>query len=182
MKILVLGLGNPILGDDGVGIRAAALVRARLPPDSLVEVDEDYWGGLRLMERLAGYDRAILIDAVCTGQHAPGTVLHLGPDDLPTQHTASAHDVNLPTALRLAEEMHVKMPAIEIIAVEAENVLEFADRCTPAVEAALPATVQAVLEAVTGGGQRGRGVEGDREEFAPAGRDSNLVCRKLEAL
>ncbi len=182
MKTLVLGLGNPILGDDGVGLRVAELVRARLPRDSRVEVDVDYWGGLRLMERLAGYDRAILIDAVCTGQYAPGTVLRLGPDDLPTQHSASAHDVNLPMALRLAQAMHIQMPAIDIIAIEAESVLEFADCCTPAVEAALPAAVQAVLDAVTASEEGEAGVEGDREEFALAGHDSNLVCRKLEAL
>ncbi len=57
MKTLVLGLGNPLLGDDAVGLRVAASLRGRLPPD--VELDEDYCGGLRLMERLAGYDRAV---------------------------------------------------------------------------------------------------------------------------
>jgi hydrogenase maturation protease len=112
-----------------------------------VEVDEDYWGGLRLMERLVGYDRVIIIDAICSGAHPPGAVLRLGPDDLATQHTASAHDVNLPTALKLAETMQLKMPQeIQIIAVEAEKVLDFDERCTPAVEAALPQVADAVLE------------------------------------
>ncbi|MBI5828855.1 MAG: hypothetical protein HZB20_04795 [Chloroflexi bacterium] len=69
MKTLILGLGNPILGDDALGLRVAALVRQRLPPGSAIEVDEEYWGGLRLMERLVGYDKAILIDAICTGTH-----------------------------------------------------------------------------------------------------------------
>lgn len=182
MKTLVLGLGNPILGDDAVGLRVAELVRACLPPEWGGDVDEDYWGGLRLMERLAGYDRAILIDAVCSGQYPPGTVLCLRPDDLPTQHTASAHDVNLPTALRLAQALGVKMPAIEIIAVEAESVLDFADHCTPAVEAALPAAVQAVLAALARREYCSRGVEGDREEFILTDHASNIACRKLEAL
>lgn len=146
MRTLVLGLGNPILGDDAVGLKAAALVRQRLPPDSAVEVDVDYWGGLRLMERLAGYDRAIILDAICTGLRPPGTLLRLRPDDMATQHTASAHDISLPTALRLAAEMKLKMPDdIQIIAVEAESVLEFDEHCTPAVEAALPEVAEAVL-------------------------------------
>jgi len=146
MKTLILGLGNPILGDDRVGLKVAALVRQCLPPDSTIEVDEDYWGGLRLMERLVGYDRAIIVDAICTGAHPPGTVLRLGPDDIAAQHTASAHDVNLPTALRLAAALNLKMPEdIRIIGIEADNVLEFAEQCTPAVAAALPRAVGAVL-------------------------------------
>ena len=146
MKILVLGLGNPILGDDGVGITAAALLEERLPPGLPVEVDTDYHGGLHLMERLVGYDLAIIIDAICTGTHPPGTILRLGPDDVPTQHTASAHDVNLPTALAMARRMRLTIPQeICIIAIEAQNVLQFNEHCTPAVEAALPRAVDAAL-------------------------------------
>ncbi len=149
MKTLILGLGNPILGDDALGLRVAALVRQRLPPGSAIEVDEEYWGGLRLMERLIGYDRAILVDAICTGTHAPGTILRLGPDDLPTQHTASSHDVNLPTALQMGRALHLKIPDdIRIIAVEAANVLDFSEQCSPAVSAALPSVVERVLAAV----------------------------------
>ncbi len=148
MKTLILGLGNPILGDDALGLRVAALVRQRLPPDSEIEVDEEYWGGLRLMERLIGYDKAILVDAICTGAHPPGTILRLGPDDLPTQHSASSHDVNLPTALEMGRTMRLKMPDdICIIAVEAENVLDFSEQCSPAVTAALPDAVDRVLAA-----------------------------------
>src|SRR3990172_8955371 len=149
MKTLILGLGNPILGDDALGLRVAALVRQCLPPDSEIEVDEEYWGGLRIMERLIGYDKAILVDAICTGAHPPGTILRLGPDDLPTQHTASSHDVNLPTALEMGRTMRMKMPDnICIIAVEAENVLDFGEQCSPAVTAALPAVVGRVLNQI----------------------------------
>lgn len=149
MKILVLGLGNPILGDDSAGLRVAELVRQRLPADSPVEVDVDYWGGLRLMERLVGYDRAVIIDAICTGTHPAGTILHLGPDDLPTQHSASAHDVNLPTALRLAATMGMIVPGeIRIVAIEAEQVLDFSEECSPAVAAAVPLAADLVLERV----------------------------------
>jgi hydrogenase maturation protease len=149
VKTLILGLGNPILGDDAVGVLAARRLKARLAGRPGVDVDEEYHGGLRLMERLAGYDRAVLIDALCTGARPPGAWLRLGPGDLPTQHTASAHDVNLPTALRLAAAMGLKMPAdIAIFAVEAERVLDFSEECTPAVAAAVPDVVEAVLAEV----------------------------------
>ena len=158
MKIVVLGLGNPILGDDSVGLRVVALVRERLAAGAphadreaslpaSVEVDEEYrGGGLRLMERLAGADRAILVDALICGTYPPGTVLCLGPEDLPTQRTASAHDASLATALRLGRAMGLAMPSdVRIVAVVAEDVLEFGEECSPAVTAAVPRAVERVL-------------------------------------
>ena len=73
MKTLVIGLGNPLVTDDSVGLRVAAELKTRLAGRPDVEVGEDYWGGLRLMERLVGSDRAIVIDAICTGA-PPGTI------------------------------------------------------------------------------------------------------------
>ena len=59
MKTLVLGLGNPLVSDDSVGLRVAAELKSRLADRPEINVDEDYWGGLRLMERLVGYQRAV---------------------------------------------------------------------------------------------------------------------------
>ena len=64
MKILVLGLGNPLVSDDSVGLRVAERLKPLLADRPDVEVSEDYWGGLRLMERMIGFDRAIIIDAM----------------------------------------------------------------------------------------------------------------------
>ncbi len=146
MRTLILGLGNPILGDDSAGLKVAEIVRQRMALDPSIEVSEDYAGGLRLMERIIGYDQVIIVDAICTGTQPAGTVLHLNSDDIPTQHTASTHDVNLATALQLAITMNLKMPErIRIIAVEAENVLDFSEQCSPAVTLALPRAAEAVL-------------------------------------
>ena len=73
MRTLVLGLGNPLLGDDAVGLKVAALVRERLDGAPGVDVLEEEAGGLRLMERMTGYDRAVLVDAAVTGG-TPGTI------------------------------------------------------------------------------------------------------------
>ncbi|HEY4721623.1 MAG TPA: hydrogenase maturation protease [Anaerolineae bacterium] len=146
MKTLILGLGNPILGDDSAGLKVAEIIRRRMTLDPSIEVSEDYWGGLRLMERMIGYDQVIIVDAICTGIWPAGSVLCLNPDDVPTQHTASTHDVNLPTALQLAATLNLKMPdRIRIIAIEAENVLDFSERCSPAVTLALSHAAEAVL-------------------------------------
>ena len=152
MKTLVLGLGNPLVTDDRAGLLVAAELKALLADRPDVEVDEDYWGGLRLMERMAGYDRAIVIDAIVTGA-PPGTIHHLAPGAISTQHSASAHDLNLPTALAFGRRAGVPLPDDEdilLIGIEAEDLVNFGEQCTPAVQAALPRAVDDVLQALDG--------------------------------
>ncbi len=147
MRTFVLGLGNPILGDDAVGLRVARAIRARLPEREDFEVDEDTWGGLRLMERLIGFDRAVIIDAMQSGA-TPGSRRWLAPDGIPTRHTASTHDVTLPTALSLGRQAGARLPAdadIHILAIEAANLDQFTEVLTPAVELAIPDAVDDIL-------------------------------------
>jgi hydrogenase maturation protease len=150
MTTLILGLGNPLVTDDSVGLRVAAELKTRLAGCGDVEVAEDYWGGLRLMERMAGYDRAVVIDAIQTGAPA-GTIHRLAVGDIPTQRSASSHDVNLPTALALGRQAGIKLPEdsdILLVGVEASDILTFGEACTPAVAAAIPRAVEEVLKAL----------------------------------
>jgi hydrogenase maturation protease len=152
MKTLLLGLGNPLVTDDSVGLRVAAELKSRLTGRPDVEVAEDCSGGLRLMERMAGYDRAIVIDAIRSGA-PPGTIHHLTPGDVPTQRSASSHDVNLPTALALGRQAGMHLPEdrhILLVGIEAEDILNFGERCTPAVEAAIPRAVEEVVRVLDG--------------------------------
>ncbi len=151
MNTLVLGLGKPILRDDRVGLRVAQEVERLIPASPEIEVGLDYWGGLRLMERMIGFDRAIIIDAICTGA-SPGTIHLLNPDDIPTQRSSSAHDVNLTTALELGHQAGAHLPPTEdilLIGVEAADVQTFDESLTPEVEDALPAAVEAVMTALS---------------------------------
>lgn len=151
---LVLGLGNPILTDDSVGLRVAALLQPQLAGHPGVTVAEDCWGGLRLMERLVGFYQAVVIDAIQSGA-PPGTIHRLTPHDLPTQHSASAHDVNLPTALAFGRKMGLVLPPddrLVLVGVEAADILTFGETCTPEVEAAIPQAVEAVWEVLAGWG------------------------------
>ncbi|HLC02205.1 MAG TPA: hydrogenase maturation protease [Anaerolineales bacterium] len=152
MKTLVLGLGNPLLRDDAVGLHVARRLRPLLRGRPGVEVDEDYRGGLRLMERLIGFDKAVIVDAICTGAR-PGTVHRLAPDGIPTQHSASAHDANLRTALDLGRQAGARLPAddgITLIGIEACDVLLFEESLTPEVEAAIPRAVRMILDELQG--------------------------------
>lgn len=152
MKTLVIGLGNPILTDDGVGIYAARYVRQMLPDDDTVDVIEVSVGGLSIMEAMVGYQRAILIDAIWLPDTPVGEVMHFNAGALPeTLNAASAHDVNLPTALRVGRALGANLPALEeiqVIAVQVQDVLTFAEYPTPQVAAAIPrvaATVSQLL-------------------------------------
>lgn len=147
MKTLVLGLGNPLLRDDSIGLRVAQELRGQFDCDPDIEVSEDYWGGLRLMERMIGFDRAIIIDAILADSE-PGTIHLLSPDDIPTQRSASAHDVNLPTALEFGRRAGAQLPPaseITLIGIEAADVQTFDESLTPELERALPHAVEAVL-------------------------------------
>ena len=147
-KTLVIGLGNPLISDDSVGLRVAAELRVLLADRPQVVVEEDAWGGLRLMERMIGYDRAIVVDAIQTGA-PPGTLHRLTVDAMPTQKSASAHDVNLPTALAFGRQAGAHLPAddqVRLVGIEGADLLTFSEECTPLVAAAIPGAVQEVLQ------------------------------------
>lgn len=152
-KTLVIGLGNPILTDDGVGVKVAYEIEQALVSlnNDSVTVTEASAGGLRLMEMMIGYDRVILVDAFMGGNgNEPGTVYRMTLDDLrnvsPTQHSACAHDTTLVTALDLGMRMGLHLPEEIIIhAVEVENVIDFSEEPTPAVAAVIPEVAAAVL-------------------------------------
>jgi hydrogenase maturation protease len=147
MKTLILGLGNPLITDDSVGLRVVERLRPILADRQDVEVSEDHWGGLRLMERMIGFDRAIVVDAIQTGAE-PGTIQELTPDGIPTQRSASAHDVNLATALEFGRQAGASLPRndrIRLVGIEADDILTFGEECTPRVAAAVPVAVETVL-------------------------------------
>jgi hydrogenase maturation protease len=182
LRTLVLGLGNPIRGDDGVGWRVVEAVIKNLPkvkkpsegksestdpPPPLqghpkrcalpqegreqnIEVDMLSGGGLNLMERLVGYDRAILVDAI-QGGNAPGSVqvFQLEALENPSAgHLGSTHETNLLTALEIGRSLGAHLPpvgGVMVVAVEAQPVFEFSEELSPAVEKALPEAVQKVM-------------------------------------
>ena len=157
MKTLVIGLGNPILTDDGVGVYVAREVAARWRRDD-VAVAEASVGGLRLLDIIAGYERLILVDAIQTRDGRPGDIVRLHPNDLRASlHSGSTHDLSLPGALALGRGAGMVLPEdgdIVIIAIEAEDVLTFGETCTPAVSAAIPRAVDAVLAELAPGKYR----------------------------
>jgi hydrogenase maturation protease len=154
MQTLIIGLGNPILGDDGVGWRVAEEVAIQTTGRPDVQVDCASLGGLSLMERLTGSEHVILVDAIFTGTKPVGTVSRFSLNDLPdlsTGHSASAHDTSLRNALTVGRSMDILLPKDEnviIVAIEAENVYDFSQELSPAVAEAVPQAIKAVLELI----------------------------------
>jgi hydrogenase maturation protease len=148
-KTLILGLGNPILTDDGVGIRVVRALSGRALPPEVFSAEAGV-GGLRLLEAIAGYERVILVDAILTPGARPGEICVLQPGDLPTSlHSGSAHDLSFTAALELGREIGMSIPEewnIKIVAVRVEDVQTLGEEMTPEVEASVPQAVETVLE------------------------------------
>ncbi|MBI5302543.1 MAG: hydrogenase maturation protease [Chloroflexi bacterium] len=157
MKVLVLGLGNPLLGDDGVGWRIVEQVAASLDANAArytqYEIDYHAGGGLSLMERLVGYERVIIVDAINTGRASQGSVSCFRLENLPkdaASHLASAHETNLQTALEVGRQMGAMLPrAIVIVGIESQQVYDFSEELSPAVARAIPDAVRLVITQLT---------------------------------
>jgi hydrogenase maturation protease len=150
MKILVVGLGNPILGDDGVGWKVAEHVKEQLPSImNQVDVDCVSLGGISLMERLIGYERAILIDAFASNDNN-GSILVLKLSDLPNYsafHTTSAHDTSLQNAIELGRSMGAKLPEdITIVGITTKPIYDFGEELSPPVAESVPHAARIVLD------------------------------------
>ena len=154
MKTLVLGLGNPILSDDGVGLRVARELENRLDQQE-VTVVETSMAGLDLLDLLAGYDRAIIVDAIQTVGGKSGQIYRLAPEAFDaTRHAASPHDVNFATALELGKRLGLTLPQqIVIFAIEVADASTFSEECTPQVRQAIPLCVKMVIQEITRHGQ-----------------------------
>jgi hydrogenase maturation protease len=147
---LVIGLGNPLRGDDGAGVRVAqALAAQALPPD--VEVVDGGTRGLGIVSLLEGRRRVILVDAADVGQ-SPGQFVRFTLDEarlLGDDCHLSVHAAGLRDALLLAQALKVLPAQVIIFGVQPAR-LEWDSDLSPQVEAALPGLVAAVLEEVAG--------------------------------
>jgi hydrogenase maturation protease len=144
--ILVLGIGNLLMGDEGVGVHAVRLLdRERLPPD--VTVVDGGTGGFHLLGLLQSYDPLIMIDATLDGR-PPGTVTVLQPKfpaDFPRSLTA--HDIGLRDLVETAALIG-ELPHIDLVTVSIEHVQPMDLTLSPPVAAALPEVIALVRQLV----------------------------------
>ena len=145
MKRLVLGIGNPIIGDDGVGFRIIEALEADPPPGDVALTASDV-SGFAILDFIMDYDEVVIVDAIQTVKGRAGDIYRLALDDFRvTKHTPSAHDVDLPTALEIGKILNMKLPGkISIVAIEIPDAYEFSNDLTAPVQAAVPLAAQMV--------------------------------------
>jgi hydrogenase maturation protease len=146
-KATIIGIGNPLLTDDAVGIATVRRLQETLGGRYDIVLQELYTGGIRLMEAMADFERAWVVDAMVTGTAPPGTLRRFSPADfVATRHAASSHDTDLATALETARLLGICIPReITILGVEAAEVERFGEALTPAVAMAIPQVIAAIL-------------------------------------
>jgi hydrogenase maturation protease len=116
MKKLVIGLGNPLLGDDGVGV---AVARELAGENLGVDVVEMNTSGFSVAEAMLGYDVVVVVDAIAGRK--PGRIHRFSLDAMSQcMHFTSAHDTNIATAIEFMKRnqdfpRHVKFVCVEII-------------------------------------------------------------------
>lgn len=147
--VLVLGLGNLLLRDDGVGLALLEALRERVGDDPRVEMVDGGTQGIALVGLLAGRRAALLLDAVARGE-APGTV-HVVDDveeSMPPR-ASTAHEGNAGDLLRVADLIGDRPGTVAVVGIE-PAVVRTGTGLSRAVREALPAAVDAALAALEG--------------------------------
>jgi hydrogenase maturation protease len=144
-KTVIVGVGNPILGDDGVGIHVARELKGRI---SEVDISEAYTGGLNLLDIIVGYDRAILIDAVYLEDMEVGEVRVLDIKEFGTAHSSNPHDATLMEAIEMSKRMgEDKVPSeITIVGIRIDRVDEFSEVLSPKIASSISGAVSTVKD------------------------------------
>ena len=150
MKTLILGIGNSILSDDGVGFLVVERLKEALKTRKDIAVKETSVSGLSLLDEITGYERLIIVDAIQTRDGKPGDIYRLSPADFKAGRMAVIHDVGLFSALELARKLDIEVPReVVIFAIEAKDIATFSEKCSPEVEEAVPQAVEMVLKEVS---------------------------------
>ena len=146
-KILILGIGNVLMGDEGVGVAVVRELEKHAPAAENVEILDGGVGSFLLLEPLQSANKVILIDATVDGSET-GTVRRLRPrysKDYP--RTLTAHDIGLKDLLD-AFYLLGKPPEVTLFAVSIPPLNDMKMELSPPVSAIVPQVAGMVLEEV----------------------------------
>ncbi len=148
MRTLVIGIGNLLRTDDGVGIHIIRNLNNFVPR---IDILDAAMGGVEILEAMRGYDQVIIVDAIESGAE-PGTIFRVNLTEGEKPPVVShSHGIDLITTLNLGRQLYGEEIPAEIIlfAVEAEDTTTINDVPTLKVRAAIQETIKAIL-AITG--------------------------------
>jgi hydrogenase maturation protease len=142
-KPLIVGLGNELMGDDGVGVTATRRLRA----DNTVCADiiDCNLSGVSLIDVLSGYSKVIFIDAVRTNEHSIGDLVELNLDDFRSIPSVSPHHTGLPELVDISRKLGIDFPdEIRIIGVEIEDRHELGMNMSEPIEKAMDGLLEKI--------------------------------------
>jgi len=151
MRTIILGIGNPILGDDGIGVHVARELRKKIKETSDLVIDEAQTGGMNLVDLIRGFDQAILIDAVSIKNEAHASIKRYDITEIETVHSCNPHDVNLVEAIEVSKRIgDVQIPKeIIIIGVNLKRIpTEFSESLSQEIQKTIPVVMNMVLSEI----------------------------------
>ena len=145
MDTLILGIGNPILTDDGVGIKIAQKLKEEKAELAVTETSE---AGIALLDLIVGYNKLIIIDSIKTEEREPGDLYKLELGDLkPAKDCSSSHGIGIATAFELGRKMGYNMPKlVSIYAVNIKDNRTFGENCTEEIKERIPFIAKQIIE------------------------------------
>ncbi|GGS81100.1 hydrogenase maturation protease [Streptomyces cinerochromogenes] len=146
-RVVVIGVGNPLRGDDGVGPAAVEGLRGRVPDGTVLTVSDGE--PARMLDLWDGADTVVVVEALRAGLARPGRLHTLTAADAAsrTAGTASTHALGLGASLALAEALDRLPPTLVVHAVEAADV-ELGAHLSEPVRSALPELIDRVAASV----------------------------------
>jgi hydrogenase maturation protease len=146
--LIVLCLGNEIISDDRFGPEVARRLQEESGEGLGADVIFAPLAGFRLLDLLAGRRAALIVDTIRTGKASPGT-LHEFPAGVltPSKNLTTSHQISLPTVLELGRKLGMDLPeAIDVLAVEAQDVETLSEEMTAPVQGALDEALEFVYK------------------------------------
>jgi hydrogenase maturation protease len=155
MHTLLLGMGNPFLSDDAVGIRLVGDFSRKFNNVAGLNIIEECtaWG-VDLLQVIEGYDRLLLVDSIKTREGIPGNWFRFTAERLrKTIHLTNIHDANFATTLSLGRQLGMTLPPdpeIHVFAVEVLDDFTFSEKMTNSLEKAYPIYSEEIFGALRG--------------------------------
>jgi hydrogenase maturation protease len=146
MREIILGVGNPLLRDDSVGLRVVHEISAQLG-DPTLTIEETCSGGLDILNIISDFDKAVIIDAVRTSGGRAGSIFCFGIDEIVLCPIQNAHRMDFISAIRLARQIGITIPQdIQVYAIEVGNLNEIDEHCTNNVEEAIKPCAKLIID------------------------------------
>lgn len=148
-RILVLGLGNPILCDDTIGLVIIDKAEEKLKKYSKTVIfKKNATGSFDLLHEINHFDCLIIIDSLDSANHQPGTIHRCTLDNfsnLTSFYTVNWHSINLPTLLKIGELYGFDLPEeIIFFGIEGLDFTSFSEEPTPALKLAVDPVVKEI--------------------------------------